>query len=164
MCVATSGVKGIYKIAHFSKYISWSHYSASDLQSGYSWFGCSEVFTLVLQPLEEGQATGERQQECEILPCAGTAWKWMSFILSFENWIPWVVIESAVRPMGLSSSAWIFLSSQTREIKEALDHSLPVLDGDSSKQERKHDWCESFQQGGVIAEAWLSHDKYLCSD
>lgn len=71
--------------------------------------------------------TGGSQQECELLPCAGTAWKWMSFILSFENWIPWVVIESAVRPMGLSSSAWIFLSSHTQEIKEALDHSLPLL-------------------------------------
>lgn len=75
---------------------------------------------------------GERAED-EILLHIRTALKRMSCILSFENWIPWVVIESFVRPMGLSSSAWIFLSSHTREIKEALDHALTLPDSDSSK-------------------------------
>lgn len=39
--------------------------------------------------------------------------------------------------MGLSSSAWISVSSYTQEIKESLDHSLTLLDGNSRKWERK---------------------------
>lgn len=84
-CVATSGVKGIYKIAHFSKYVFWSHCSAPELQSGYSCLDCREVFTLILQPLEEGQALeracrsmrycyvlGQSENECHLFSALRT--------------------------------------------------------------------------------------------
>lgn len=138
-------------------------FSASDPQSGYRWFGCSEILTLLFYSPRRRPCAGDSQQEYKILQFIVTAWRLMPFFLSFENWIPWVINESAVRPMGLSSSAWIFLSSHTQGIKEALDHLLPLLEADSSKQESSTKPWKSLKQGGFIGKAWLFHVNHLCS-